>query len=125
MHAVFLAHEIDRAEQRDQVDAEGEDAFGEPEPQIDRDTAASHRRSGSRSAPRPAASANSATPEISVMAASAKTKAAATHALPEPVQQRDQKPAAQPDDEDVQRMQEARYHFDSVKASIESVFFES
>ena len=52
-------------------------------------------------------------------------KAARHPCLSEPVQQRDQKTSAQADDEDIQRMKQARYHFDSVKASIDSVFLDS
>ena len=43
--------------------------------------------------------------------------------LPEAIEKGNQKPTAQPQDEDVERVKEAPYHFESVKASIDSVFF--
>ena len=46
-------------------------------------------------------------------------------ALAETIEQRDQEARAQPDDKDVERVKEAAYHFESAKASMDSVFFAS
>ena len=45
-------------------------------------------------------------------------------APPKTTDQGDQEGAAKADDKDAERIEDAAHHFDSVKASIESVFFE-
>ena len=109
-------------EQRHDIDAEGEEAFPRAEAQVDRDR---RQRAGgehfdSGTALDQAEQRNAADGRDS---GQRDEETGGQPGRAEPVEQGDDEAAAQPEQEDVQRMEQARYHFDSVKASMESVFF--
>ena len=112
------------AEQRDEIDAESEDRLRKTHPQIDRIRRMSatgqdvDRRTSPRKPPQGDARDQS-------HCSKGEHKHCGQPPAPETVDQRDQEGAAQTDDKDIERMEGAAHHFDSVKASIESVFFES
>ena len=74
---------------------------------------------------RPAQAAHSETPEIRVMAASASTNDCGNQLRPKRLTSGIRKAPPRPTMKIFERMKDAAHHFDSVKASIESVFFDS
>src|SRR5262249_28646329 len=123
-YSVSFARDVRGTKKCDQIDAECEDTFAETHAQIDcigrlrtarqnfdRCRALQERQYGIARNQR--------------HSRERKNKDGRNPGLAEAIEHRNQKSGAQAYNEDVKRMKKTGYHFDSVKASIDSVFFES